>query len=292
MKKFILSMALLALIFAICAGLAGCSSIPADDLDSSDTEQNTTDSIDYKLTEHEGKKYLVFDNISAYYDPQCHYATLEFKSLAEFKDTVTNGKLDNRQKSVISSAFEKDEIGVPTCDFDKLSEPDLPSDCITDQVSWSGEAYSFHISTSSEVFGWFNIYTQSIYNQVFKREYEDYFKKDTIVSIEESFETDDGKSVTTFRTGLATLKIVRYTYTDSNKTIIVQEEYMLSSALSWYPLIISDVVPSNITLFCTEADSYYVVDLFKFEEKPSDSWIYEFGIKDYVDSNIENKNAN
>jgi len=45
----------------------------------------------------------------------------------------------------------------------------------------------------------------------------------------------------------------------------------------------------NNTLYCTESDSYYVVDLFGFVEKPSVSWLYEFGMKPYVDLDVVKK---
>ena len=306
-KNFLVSVVFV-LVVVLCSGVVGCSSGFTNDdqghlLDTSrelittdasptsnnpgDVDQSGKDSVDYTLMEQSGLHYIIFDSILEYQgDGQNELANLEFESLAEFKDSVTNGKLADWQKAIIATSFKKDKIGILTCDFNNLSEPQMPSECKIDGISWPGESYSFYISTSSEVFGFVHNYSQSQYNEIFDRDFESYFNKTTI-TVKETYDSDDGKNVTTYSTSVGDLMQIRYAYVNGNKTIVVDETYRLSTGNEL--LTTSNMVPTNITLYCVESDSYYVVDLFGFVEKPSDSWLYEFGMKTYVDLNIVKK---
>ena len=176
MKRFLLSVILLTLIVTLCSGLLGCSNEltndnqgnvsddtqesitsdtpPLDNTDPNDSQNGEVTKMDYTLVEQSGNNYLVFDNINDYDNSGLtQLASLDFDSLAEFKDTVTNGKLADWQKNVIATAFPKDETGILICDFDKLLEPVMPDDCKLNGVGWSGESYSFYVSTESEIFG-------------------------------------------------------------------------------------------------------------------------------------------
>ena len=260
----------------------------------SDTQQSTEsetqapvdttdeDLVDYKLVEQSGVHYIAFNNVSDYNDEESNeLASLEFGSLAEFKNTVTTGKLANWQKTVIATAFKKDEVGrILTCDFDSLLEPRMPNDCRVDGVSWSGELYAFYVSTSSEVFGFIHNYTNSQYNDIYNEDFENRFNSSTI-TVREILNTDDGKTVTTYTTFAGKLMNIRYTYVSGQKTITVDETYRLSMVDE--TLATSSTVPFNVTLYCSEPGANYVVDLFGFVEKPSDTWFYEFGMKPYVD---------
>lgn len=309
MKRFLLSVILLTLIVTLCSGLLGCSNELANDNQgniSDDTQESiTTDApllnntnsddlnnseatqMDYTLVEQSGKNYLVFDNINDYDNSGLtQLASLDFDSLAELKNVVTNGKLEDWQKNVVATSFEKDETGILICDFNKLLEPVMPGDCKLNGVNWSGETYSFYVSTESEIFGFFHYYTEDVYRRIYDREFENFFNR-TNITVKGSYETSDGKIVTNFLTFAGDFMNIRYTYSAEDKTIIVDETYRLSMVDE--SLATSSTVPSNIVLFIEEPDAYYRVDLYGFVEKPSESWLYEFGMKPYVDRDAAEK---
>lgn len=308
MKKIVL-ITVFTLIATVCLGLVSCSNNLTNDSQSDTTSQDpiTTDappstdntlsnkvenSMDYKLVEQSGQHYIVFDNISDYdYEDEESSqidSGLEFGSLAEFKNTVTSGKLTDRQKRVIATSFQKNEQGmILICDFNKLLEPQMPNDCKVEWVYWEGEGYSFYISTSYEVFGFVHNYTQDQYNYLYNRNFEGLFDRPNI-HVTEIINTDDGKTVTMYRTFAGDLMRIRYAYENGQKTIIVDESYWLEMSDETLPT--SNTVPISITMYCTEPGAYYAVDLFGFTEKPSESWLYEFGMKPYVDLDVEKNN--
>ena len=314
MKKFFLILLVFTLTVTLCSGLIGCSkklenanqgdvlgtqqdsittnemllnNINSNDTDSNDTDQSGIESADYMLMEQSGLYYIVFDSISDYQgEGQNELANLEFKSLAALKNSVTNGKLENWQKKVIATSFKKNDVGILTCDFNKLLEPKMPGECVIDGVSWSGESYSFYISTSSEIFGFVHSYSYDQYYEIYEKDFENYFDKSTI-TVKETLIADDGKVVTTYSTSAGDLMQVRWTYKVGQKTIVVDETYRLS--MGDETLTTSDMVPTNVTLYCTEPGAYYVVDLFGFVEKPSDEWLMQFGMTQYVEKNLSVK---
>lgn len=280
MKKISYSVVLFALIFALCVGAMGCSNeqqgsnisdIPLS-ITNTATDDVKLDNInlqlqDYELIEQDGEYYIVFDDMTLYDVPN-DIGNVKFESFAEFKDTVTNGKLTAWQKRIIVTEFEKNDIGIRICDFNNLLEPHMPNDCKTSWVYWAGESYSFSISSSSGVFGFITKYPQSTYDKIFNREVEEVFNNTTI-KVKETYETDDGKKVTVYITPTGSLRYIIYTIAYGEKNIVVKEEYWSSP----------NTVPTDIEMYCTESNAYYVVNLHGFVEKPSDEWLYEFGME-------------
>ena len=249
------------------------------------TDTSMVESWNYTIIEQNGKNYIVFEDPTVYQIWAVDVATVEFNSLADFKDSVMNDKLSVWDKQIMITVFEKDEVGILTPDFNNLLEPDMPNDCTIGLISWEGIYYSFGVSTSSEAFGFITGYSQEKYNEIFQEDFENYFDQDTIISITETIETDDGKTITTYRTSMAELKNIRYTILVGNKTIVVDERYTLAN--EWLPT--SDTVPSRITLYITQNDRYSVMMMHSFEEKPSEEWLSEFGMHPYVETGVAEK---
>ena len=310
MKEIISKILFCSLIVILCVGVIGCShpmlsgnsddtsaytgheeSDPETDLPISgvpnDDFEYDLQNADYSIIKHGEKTYIVFDDISVYQNNgTCQLASLEFSSIADFKDAVTNGKLEKWQKNVISTAFEKNDAGILTCDFKKLLEPCTPANCIIDGVSWSGETYSFYLSTSSETFGFIHNYTESQFNYIYTKDFLKFFDRETI-TVEETKALDGGKTVTTYSTSSGQFMQIRYTLYAGDRTVTVDETYRLGMVDS--SINTSSTVPSNVTLYCEYAGAYYVVDLFGFSEKPSEAWLSEFGMKPYIDQNVVDK---
>lgn len=311
MKKIFKTTLLFVLIVTLCVGLIGCDFVndilgntennqgdsttndappPSGntapiDIDQGNTNPDNVISWNYTIIEEEGQHYIVFEDPAVYeYEGQQQLASVQFNSLTEFKESVTNNKLSASDKEIVAT-FERDEVGILTPDFNNLFEPDIPNDCTIGLISWEGIYYSFGVSTSSEAFGFITGYSQEKYNEIFQEDFENYFDQDTIISITEIIETDDGKTIATYRTSMAELKNIRYTILVGNKTIVVDERYTLAN--EWLPT--SDTVPSRITLYITQNDRYSVMMMHSFEEKPSEEWLSKFGMHPYVETGVAEK---
>lgn len=244
------------------------------------SEDDQQDQIDYKLIEQSEKNYIIFDNMQIYQnDGLSQLATLEFENLAALKNAVTNGKLAEWQKKVVATAFEKNDIGVLTCDFNKLWEPFVPDGCMIDGVSWAGESYSFFVATTSEVFGFIHSYTSEQYQEIFQNDFENFFNN-TLINVTEKIEIDSNKVATKYSTASGNLMQIRYNKSFDDKTIVVDETYRLQ--MNNDSIATSGTVPSNITLYCVENEAYYVIDLFGFTEYPSEEWLSGFGMKVFI----------
>lgn len=288
MKKCLQTLIAMILLVFVCAGLVSCSdkqvddgqgNLPSGEQDAAsanhyaDAKEHELHVADYTLIRQDGKNYLVFDDMSLYNNGEGQVlANVFFESLSQFKDSVTNGKLNNEQKG-IAATFAKDNDGrILTCDFDKLLKPKMPNEFKIDSVSWEGTTYGCGISASSGVSGDVGFTTQDNYDRIFA--YDKSFLHTTEFII-----TDDGKTVTKIA-GQRRIS-VRYTHTEGNKTIVVDERYDWESDKLE---VTSDMVPKEITMYCTEPGTYYIVRLEGFTEKPSESWLYSFGAQPYVDS--------
>lgn len=240
------------------------------------TDTSMVESWNYTIIEQNGKNYIVFEDPTVYQIWAVDVATVEFNSLADFKDSVMNDKLSVWDKQIMITVFEKDEVGILTPDFNNLFEPYMPDEFQVDGLSWEGTYYAFGISSPSEVWGRVSSCSQENYNEIVQRDFERLFNQDT-VWIEGAIEMDDEKSITTYSTVKNSRTYTKYTLSDENKTMLVVERTFGSE-------IDTDTVPETITLYCTEGDVHYVVNLYDFQERPSTSWLLEFGMQPYVDA--------
>lgn len=244
----------------------------------SETEQKISETADYSIEKINGNYYMIFENIGAYENKdQNALATLDFDSIIDFKNTVTNGNLADWQKTVIASAFIRDETGIKICDFNHLYFPELPDAMSVGGVSWSGESYSFFVG-NKDVFGYVHYYTEEQYNEIYQRDYEEYFSKDTITLIETEHTEERNAEISYYSTLAGELMQIRYTLQSEGKTFTVDETYRIS--MKDNALSVSDTVPCSITVYGIENNQYYVIDLFGFSKRPSETWLCSFGLSE------------
>ncbi len=252
----------------------------SSDTNNSTPANNDTNLYDYSIIEQSGQHYIVFDNESIYESgEQSELAGLDFATLKEFKDNVTQGKLSDWQILTIAKSFKKDDIGVLICDFDNLYEPTMPTGCTIDGVYWEGECYSFYMSTDTEIFGFIHYYTQSQYDIIFQKNYENYFDKTTI-TVKNTVVTEDNKTMVTYSTSAGELMQIRYEISDNDRTVIVDETYRLN--MNDNSLVSSPSIPTNVTLYCEYDGICFAVDLYGFTEKPSEDWLSQFDMREYI----------
>ena len=235
---------------------------------------------DYSITPMNGKYYITFIENTDF--GQSDVASVDFETIADFKDKVTQGDLSDYQKATVASAFPKDENGILCCDFNNLYFPSLPNGWDVDGVYWEGENYSFSITTNNGTFGYVHCYSKDVYEEKFQRDYKDYFKKDTVnVTKTESFSKN--KTATYYSTKTSELMNLRYELSEKNISTTVDKTYLINSLSS--VIQTSSSHPYNITLYCAQGDLYYVVDIFEISKEPSDEYLMKFRMDKYKDKN-------
>ena len=271
--------------------VSGIESLPSTEGVPAETN-NVTPPIesdkDFSIVYRDGKYYVEFDNVSIYEDvDNCMVANLEFASLKEMKDTVTKGLLSRGEKIVIAMAFPRDENGILFCDFDNLYAPVLPTGVRADGVLWAGDTYSFGFHFDDRAFGYLHYYTESVYYDIFQREYEDFFDRD-LITVTETKTLDDGKVATYYSTSSGKFMNIRYSLTKEDKTFIIDKSFCLYHRLgtSFGLPEASATVPSDVTIYCIDDNGYYAVDLFHLTKDPDDSWLLDFGLAPYIEEEV------
>ena len=72
---------------------------------------------------------------------------------------------------------------------------------------------------------------------------------------------------------------IRYTVKSENKVYVIDKMLRLKSNNA--AASVSDEIPINVTLYCIEDDTHFILDLFGFADDPSDTWLLSFGLKKY-----------
>ncbi len=234
----------------------------------------------YSITYSNGNYYFVLGDIETYHDSyQNVLAAVEFDSIEEFYDVVTNGKLSDSQKTIIATAFQRDDTGILCCDFNNLYALKTPAEFDITGVSWEGIVYSYSLESKNGVFGYALLYNEEQYTQKYQSDFVNYFNKSTInITKTETIEGD--KTATYYSTFAGEFKQIRYTLSDGDKTFVVDKTYRLAMANE--AISVSPVAPSNVTLYCTEKGIHYVIDLFELANDPTDEWLMQFGMSRYV----------
>ena len=200
---------------------------------------------------------------------------LDFTSIKEMYDTVTQEKLADWQKRHIAEVFPKDETGKTLmCDFDNLYEPALPENWTTNGASWYGPYYAFQIA-SGDKFGFVTWLPESLYRETFQRDYTDFFDNERITVTKT--ENEGGKEKTFYYTGNGGSMQERYVLYEGKRTITVDKCYFLSVGSELVPD--SEDVPVSVTLYCEEGEElFYTVMLYNFGSAPDDQLLKQFSM--------------
>lgn len=274
MKAKIYTLICLVLSLTMCIMLSACST--------HDNQSKNEDKYsDYKLISENNEFFIVFDDLNMYQEENQDTATIDFSTMKEFKDSVTKGLLNDTQKRIMATAFQKNSAGaIKVCDFNNLYIPKLPTNGVVNGVSWQGQSYSFGLSLSDGVFGLLAYLTESQFNRSYQEDYVGLFNRDTI-NVTKTETLDDGKVATYYTTRTGELMNVRYTLTVGTTIIEVDKTFRLKMQSSELPT--SSTVPSNVELYITSGDTFCYVSLYDFSEDPTDEWLSNFGLERFVD---------
>ena len=275
-KQFLMAI----LIVAVCIGFISCNTHNSN-LPNDETSNFPYKSDDYSIIEYEGQKYIVFEDVSIYESIENDVANVDFDNIKEWKDTVINGNLSIYQKAIIATAFARDEVGIPICDFDNLYEPNLPSGWTVASVLWGGDGYGFTLRSDTGGSASINCLPKYAYDKRFERNYENLFDSYTI-TVTDTVVTEDCKTKIFYSTFAGNLMQIRYEISDGERTFIVDETYRLDMVDK--SLITSSTVPSHVTLYCEDKGACFVVYLYGLTTKTSEDWLAQFYLKEYFDN--------
>lgn len=278
MKKLLLVLCCISLIIA---SLSGCNS---EAVLLADNER-------YDLVKKGKELYWVidesiFEEIDArakYSDPKLciSYATcLWFDSIEEFLDTIKNGKLEENHLVDMCRFLEYDSNYIKICDIFNLQVPVLPDGWEVNRVKWGGTDYSFDFFCSTGEVGSLHYKSKEIYESQYEREYLNFFDQEHI-TLEKTVKNKN-KTEYYYSTKAGEFKRVRYTVKNGKTTLIVDEDYLLSTTsqlLEDRP--VSDTIPYSVQIYGRKSNHYFKIYLYNLVEQPTEEWIKSFGIKDY-----------
>ena len=269
MKKIIIT--IFCLVFLI-TSFIGCN----------ETAQSN-DNARYKFQKNENKFYLIIDDktieeIESNIDVgMSQQASIQFDSIDEFVNTVKSGKLNDHQLAIANKTFKKDSNGIIVCDFDNIKIPVHPDEFECQAVYWSGELYSFYLETSDDEIAYYHYLSKEKYNYQYENDYLTFFDIEGVSTVETVY----GKEGTEYyySTAKGKMKKIRYTLTEGNKVLIVDETYRLDMEDDSLP--VSDDIPYRITIYGSNSNDHFTIDIFEPDNKPTVEWIKKFDVKPY-----------
>lgn len=233
----------------------------------------------YRIASAEGNNFFTIDtsvDLSKY--SQSQLGSLSFDSVEAFVNTVTKGNLSDKQLAIVDRAFPRDENGnILICDFSDISAPRHPKEFTLCGVHWSGTSYGYHLENPNGVFATIQCLARKDFDRLYEEDYVNFFKKDTVTLTEEVI--GEQKSEYYFSTSAGTFRSVRYTVQSGSNSLIVEERYCLSASHDL--LTPSETVPQRICVYGKDVERQFVLLLFDLTEKPSVSWLSQFGLTKY-----------
>lgn len=246
-------------------------------------DNSSIDNGRYKLKKIEGGSYLLIndrteESIESIIDVgMIQEAEIQFDSIAEFVNTVKNGKLSDRQLAIATKTFGKDSNGIKVCDFSNIQIPVNPIELECKKVFWSGELYSFYLESKSNTIAYYHLLNKDSYNYQYVENYLHFFDNDS-VSVTKTI--DNGNNTEYYySTSKGNMKKVRYTVISGQTTLVVDETYRLS--MEDKSILTSNEIPYRVTIYGIKTDEYFSIDIFDIADKPTEEWLSKFSVKAY-----------
>lgn len=232
----------------------------------------------YELIKFGNQSYLVInENINIVNEDIMHSAEIKFDSIESFVDTVTSGSLDDHQLYIANKAFVKDSIGIRVCDFSNIQVPVHPKEFKCKTVFWSGELYSFYLESTDNAFGYYHLLNQEQYENQYNYKYLNYFDRDNVTTSKVVNNSDNTEYY--YSTPAGDLKKIRYSITNGQTLLIVDETYRLN--MNDESLRVSSDIPYRVAIYGNNGDQYFSIEIFEIDSRPTMEWIKDFNIKRY-----------
>lgn len=243
--------------------------------------RSTIENKRYSICEKDGNHILVPNSPITYDTTCCSYLNLpNFTSIAEMRHGIIAGPLSESELASLAYKASNTEGEIVICDPDELYECTTPEEFDLEYISWYGRYYAFQL-TGETSDGGVTCFDQETYSKDFQYNYQDFLTNSLITVTEQTNTPDRSATVYYCKTRVAKLKYICYEISVGNKKMYVQEEYLLESQNSDYP--VSDHIPSSIQFWGTENGVYFYGYLYDLTERPSVQWLSQFGLVPYKD---------
>ena len=202
---------------------------------------------------------------------------LNFTSLDELKDTIINEKFTDGQINVIRRDFtNKDTKKIQICNPNKLYQAVYPEKYEATMLVWEGLTYGWvfddkEISSMSYI-------TKDAFDSFYKQYITGCGELSTVTKTEKIEDRDS--TVTYYTTTEGEFKQVCYEVEQGEKTLHVAEVYYLKGYSEYIKNNISLDVPNRITILGEQKNEYFRVFLSKLEQRPSEEYLLEFGLRE------------
>ena len=236
-------------------------------------------SNEYVLEYENDKCYMSFkgEKVEEKDSLACETFGLTFASLDELKDTIINEKFTDGQLNVIRRDFtNKDTKKIQICNPNKLYQAVYPEKYEATMLVWKGLTYGWvfddkEISSISYI-------TKERFDYSYKQDFSDFTEMQTVSKTEKIEDRDS--TVTYYTTTEGEFKQVCYEVEQGEKTLHVAEVYYLKGYSEYIKNNISLDVPNRITILGEQKNEYFRVFLSKLEQRPSEEYLLEFGLRE------------
>ena len=240
----------------------------------------------YSITAQNGKYILTptvplpkEDHGEVNYSKVALYPT--FTSIQEMRHGILNGPISQYELSCLVLPSQNTDHSIEICDPHHLYEFTAPEEFHLMRISWSGKSYGCSLY-GSNVHGGIDCYDQEDYDKSFHQNYQDFLTNPLVTITGQNATSDRFATVYYGDTGVAKLKYICYELSTGDKTMYIQEEYLLESKNT--PESVSSDVPSSIQFWGKQNGGYFQGTFFDFTERPSIQWLSQFGIVPYETS--------
>lgn len=254
----------------------------------------TVETDSYTIEWKNGVGYLNFKNGNEkddlYLDGCIQYSgTIEFDSVSDLRETLTQETLDEDQLFTIRNFFPRSEDGrILIIDPQKIAIPTLPPDMMIRSVTLSGTSCTFYIAppnyeTSPVGFrGPFRFSTPKEHedNMKYLQNFGNTFdSKDGYELISKTTTTDRNATIYEYITPAGTFRQIHYVITDGDKTLHIRENYRIAPPPdATYPVETSETVPIELRVYGSVGENYFSVSSYSLTARPSIEWLSAWGV--------------
>lgn len=267
--------------------LSGCTAptvVPSDNPKHTDNTPIEEKTEVFAIKQIGDNTYINFDAGNEYQYPEfVQLATVQFKSLAEMKNAIKNNKFTPSQAAIIKTFFPKDSNGIKICNPDRLYKPVLPDNLEYDEVSLSGEMYSFLVNSNSNFsLAFFHYMTKDVFDRSLKNEFDLYSNHlITITSVQDEMFDNLFTKTYYYYTKNCEMKSIAYTIDSNGKKLQILEKYTLKAYVSG--LQVSNTIPDSVYVFGTDNNLYFELCIHDPTSRPTVNWLSQIGIEEFKD---------
>ena len=262
------------------AVLPGCAK------NSLDNKQNGQVNKDMPYTIHmeSGTCYLAFkdgyisSDDSGNTDDQELARHIYFCTVEEMINDIQTGNFSDKEMEILTE-FSRDENGmVKICDISSLYVAEYPSTFSTHRIVWGGMYYYFSLGTGGSG-------PHANLDLIDKETYEskiDFFsnfdENPLIEEISVSSDPERNAVVYDYVTSFGDkFKLLFYAIGEGTDLLYIAETYAMED---------SDIVPGDISIWGQSEGKYFDVYINRLQERPSVEWLSQFGIREYVKTEV------